>query len=127
MLSFNEFKAKYLEDNKELFLTELGLEGQFDDLPDWAYEEYVKEQTQVKQMSQRFNIGDLVSYKGEDSFKATKGEQHIIKDVVYHGNNHFTYSTNLAAWFDNNDFILVTKANTTTFNQLDKDMENETY
>lgn len=43
MLTFDEFKLKYLEDNKELYQTELGLEGQFDELPYWAYEEYVKE------------------------------------------------------------------------------------
>lgn len=69
-----------------------------------------------------FSIGDIVSYKGEDSFWK-KGEIHIIYEACYLGNGELDFSTNKGAWFSQNDFDLVEKASKKSFKQLDKDME----
>ena len=69
----------------------------------------------------KFQTGDVVEYVG----KGTWSKKHIIHEVSYMGKGKFEYSTNNGAWFSEDMFNLIRKADSRSFAQLDKDLDDE--
>lgn len=76
----------------------------------------------VQEMTQKFCIGDRVEYINKNSRSWRVGGEHIIANIQYMGNGLFEYSTNLGAWFDNDDFKLISRADKASFKKLDQDI-----
>lgn len=73
---------------------------------------------------QKFYTGDVVEYVGKSGVWKW-GETHIIHDCEYEGQGTFKYSTNRGAWFEDNDFVLIRKADAESFKQLDEALFDE--
>ena len=69
----------------------------------------------------KFQTGDVVKYVGPGNWS----KEHIIDRVVYQYNGRFDYTTNKGAWFVESDFELIRKADSRSFAQLDKDLNDE--
>jgi hypothetical protein len=69
---------------------------------------------------QKFNIGDVVNYVNKTDTSWKVGQTHVIHEVYYRGQGEFEYSTTRGAWFHENDFELVRKADKKSLKQLDK-------
>ena len=70
-----------------------------------------------------FSIGDVVEYVGPPRHW-TKGDVHIIAECQrYSGTTQ--YATNRGAWFTNDDFELIRKADEASFAQLEADLDDE--
>ena len=68
-----------------------------------------------------FQTGDVVEYIGPNNWS----KEHIIHEASYIGMGKFEYSTNKGAWFQEANFKLIRKADSQSFAQLDKDIDNE--
>lgn len=72
---------------------------------------------------QRFNIGDVVKYISKDDFW-DYGETHIIAEVE-RLQGEWQYATNQGAWFYNDDFELVRRADKRSLRVVDRHMDDE--
>lgn len=70
----------------------------------------------------KFQTGDVVEYIGRHKWCR---HEHIIHEVSYIGKGKSEYSTNCGAWFQESDFKLIRKADSRSFAQLDKDLNDE--
>lgn len=73
-------------------------------------------------MSQKFKIGDEVMFIGDKSRCWKQGEIHIISSVEWTG-ECFEYATNRGAWFEEDEFKLVSECSKRTLKILTKLME----
>jgi len=78
-------------------------------------------------MTQKFFTGDIVRYVGRSKAWARTHEiEMIVHDVQYQGGGTFEYSTTYGAWFSDEDFELIKRADAESFAELDRDLEGET-
>lgn len=61
---------------------------------------------------QHFFTGDVVLEK-------TTKKEHIIHEAFYEGKGVFVYSTTEGAWFEPSEFVLIRRADSESFKQLD--------
>lgn len=74
-------------------------------------------------MKNKFQIGDIVEYTGEDTYK---GIHTIVSCQLLH-NKKFIYYTTFGDWLDEKDFILIKKASKKSIKQLIKELKKEKY
>lgn len=74
-------------------------------------------------MKNKFQIGDIVEYTGEDTYKGT----HIIVSSRLLKNGKYIYYTTFSDWLNEKDFILIKKASKKSIKQLIKELKKENY
>lgn len=73
---------------------------------------------------QKFFTGDRVRYIGK-SRSWNKDEAMIIHECKYDGSGLFSYSTTSGAWFGDDDFVLVSRADEESLAQLEEVLSEE--
>jgi hypothetical protein len=66
----------------------------------------------------KFNVGDVVKYITKNG-TWKYGALHVIVEVEYQGQGVFEYSTTRGAWFQDEDFELVRKADAESLAEID--------
>jgi hypothetical protein len=66
---------------------------------------------------QPFRLGDVV-------FLSEENEQHIICEAQINGDT-YEYSTNIGAWYDHDQFVLVRECDKASIQQLRDETEDE--
>jgi hypothetical protein len=73
---------------------------------------------------QKFFTGDRVRYVGKSEVW-TKDEAMIIHEAIHQGGGVFEYSTTSGAWFEDDDFVLVSRADEESLAQLEEVLAEE--
>jgi hypothetical protein len=75
-------------------------------------------------MTQKFFTGDIVRYVGRSKTWA-RNQEMVVHDAQYQGEGTFEYSTTSGAWFSDEDFVLIRRADAESFAELDRHFEGE--